>query len=258
MLRIDKSIGKGVGVFALRHFKPGEVVAMYPLMPPDEEDRKKPIYLLNLYGRTVTGKPWKGPVPFIVPDTTLAVAHLVNDGGFIFSHGKWPGIDAFARDVSTYQRESKTKCNISVGGNDGSMVALRDIKPGDELLFHYGMSYWIYQAYGSNISWLAKTKYNHPYETSIRFVFHSALWMPYIEAGNPDMPQLEKDILDVVHMLDVPCPLVDLDKCLDKVRDETKNLDRYPMSEGERLEWFDKMFHQAGHGTVSNDPSRQI
>ena len=198
----------------------------------------------------------EGPVPFIVPDTRVPVGHLANDAGSILSHGKWPGVDAFATQVIRYQ-ESTQQCNITIHDVDGTMVATRPIERGEELFFRYGLSYWVYQAYGSIISRLSSLRYGIPHDTDLRFVFHSALWMPYIEARQPDMPQLVGKILDIVHMLEVPGPLDVLNECLTQVVAETEKLVRYPMSEDERRSWLDKIVYQAGHGTVSNDPSRQ-
>jgi predicted N-acetyltransferase YhbS len=145
-LRVDRSPGKGLGVFAVTNFKRGELVAMYPDIDAETEHRQDE-YLLHVGDKIYTGRPWAGDVPSFVTSASSKVAHLFNDGAKLVCRDAWPGLPAWCDDANDYMEKSSLSANVT---NDGlRFVAKRDIAAGEEVLYCYGAVYWtdrIYQA----------------------------------------------------------------------------------------------------------------
>ena len=63
-------------------------------------------------------------------------AHLINDAGCMTE----PTLNAWDAYMRTFQHSNVVEYHIGTFGL--FFVAIRDIKAGDELLYHYGMAYW--------------------------------------------------------------------------------------------------------------------
>ena len=144
-LRVDRSPGKGLGVFAVTSFKKGEMVAMYPDVDAETELHHDE-YLLRVGDKFYTGRPWEGRVPsYEAASPPSNVAHLFNDCAKIVCRDEWPGLRAWCDDANNYTEESIRGANVS---NEGRrFVATRDVAAGEEILYSYGAMYWTDRLY---------------------------------------------------------------------------------------------------------------
>lgn len=193
MLRIDRSPGKGLGVFACVPITKGSYVTSYPNTPDTSGPGE---YTLTVGSRNFTGQPWTGPVPFDVP-SDMPVAHLINDVATLRKHDIWPGLDVWCQDVNNYILAQVSTNMIPDGLR---FKALRDIEPGEELYFFYGPMYWTNRFYGKAISSVletlteAMTSINFPEriktpEERYRWALTFCSTMPLIVRGFPDFPE---------------------------------------------------------------------
>ena len=197
MLRVDRSDGKGLGVFAARDIARGQVVSTYPKIPADDHDYRGE-YVLILKDVRWTGRPWTGEVPCIV-DTKTPVAHLFNDAAVLRKRDLWPGLDQWTDDAHEYEN-TRPRCNVT-HDDDGVFTATRDIAKDEEILFYYGAIYWSFMTYGQEVHDLLCATIEAPFvfgdeimqadldphgrmQVSLRL----ALFQPYFLRGMPGIP----------------------------------------------------------------------
>lgn len=144
MLRVDKSPGKGIGVFAVKGIKKGPTIAKYPETPAKQGDHE---YVLIIGDRKVTGEPWNLETPSKVR-FGHPIAHLFNDGAILKRRDTWPGLEVFCADIKQYEADSRLNNTIQ---HDGLFYVTRTVKKDEELLFSYGWLYWTERHYGKDI-----------------------------------------------------------------------------------------------------------
>lgn len=155
MLRIQRSEGKGLGLFAATPIPKGRLVAVYPnRVAKDEESTPYDLYLAD--GRRVTGDPWAGPVPCKKIRWGERVAHMINDGASLRRRDHFPGLLAYCRDWLDYVSESRRTNNVAHDGK-GNFISTRDIASGEEVLFEYQVLYWTHQFYGEDVQFFITT-----------------------------------------------------------------------------------------------------
>ena len=197
MLRVDRSDGKGLGVFASRDIARGQVVSTYPKIPANDDDMRGE-YVLFLKGVRWTGRPWTGEVPCIV-DTEMPVAHLFNDAAVLRKRELWPGLDQWTDDTQEYEN-TRSQCNV-MNDDDGVFTATRDIAKDEEILFYYGALYWSHVTYAQEVYDLlcitieAPSVYgdgtmpaNLDPHGRMRLSLSLALYQPYFLRGMPRIP----------------------------------------------------------------------
>ena len=144
---------KGRGVFAKQDIPKGEALCFY-----DGDDREmdrnikypEKYYMVALPNRP--GRKGWARYGYSEPKSKIGIGQLVNDGYMIdfgfdrqvvdfreeFKEGR--------RKIKRYERKQKRKVNIIMHVNMW-FYALKDIKKDEELLWTYGASYWLVQAF---------------------------------------------------------------------------------------------------------------
>jgi len=129
--------GAGRGVFATQKFHTGDVVCFYDSYKPQNVlTPEETQYSICTKQGTFVG--------YKTPRSTSGVAQLINDGGVIAPHEASDDLTklyiALVRDIEQYLSTTALRRNV---GNVGlNCFALRDIEPGEELFYSYGIGYW--------------------------------------------------------------------------------------------------------------------
>ena len=145
---------KGRGVFAKQDIKIGDPLAFY-----DGEDKKidkksskilEKYYMISL--PDIAGRKGWARYGYIEPQSKIGIGQLVNDSQMIDFEINKP-VENFReefkiikRKIKKYEKSQRKRVNIILHMNQW-FYALKDIKKDDELLWSYGASYWVVQAF---------------------------------------------------------------------------------------------------------------
>lgn len=120
----------------------------------DLEDNEYGMYNPQRPDRSRLGQPWAGRVPSKV-EAKDKVGHIINDGDSISippsdRGGPLLGMEGFKRRVKEYEVTSAARGNVGfpghgMAGKMWEMRAMREIQPGEELFWSYGVQYWLHR-----------------------------------------------------------------------------------------------------------------
>ena len=153
MLVIKESLirNAGLGVFAKKNIKKGQIVCYY-----DGEDIPMNDNVFDAYTMSHPTLPGMSRKGYDKPRNNKGVGQFINDGAML----KWDdfdvenlltdnmevnpsGVKHMAKELKQYQVQSDANKNTTFIDDKFNIVATKNIKQGEELYFTYGYGYWI-------------------------------------------------------------------------------------------------------------------